>query len=354
MKNYYFIAAAALLTLAACSKNEVRPLSSDPQEITFQTVVGGVKTKAPTTSHTEFNGSHKFYSYAYFLQEGAWDSADLENDAKSYISSSPIEKNSEGIWKNKNTTYYWPKQGTLTFFAWTDDTDDPKIVDNAGTLTCPAKEGIKVENYDVKDNKNKDLMVAEVKKDQKSNANPGQYYTVGVPTLFHHVLSNLAFKVKTDKAYTDNEKFALKSITLKSVMTKGNYTQGSVTANSPENVWSSWSEAEEMPLVKNTDAVEFTIDGKDNDIAITDYSIVLPQKFNTTTPVIEIVYNVTTNYSGTPVVETVTVEKPLSDIYKDNWVAGKKYILTLTIGLDEILWDPAVEDWTEQGYDITL
>lgn len=41
MKNYHILATAALLTLAACSKNEVRPASSDPQEITFQTVVGG-------------------------------------------------------------------------------------------------------------------------------------------------------------------------------------------------------------------------------------------------------------------------------------------------------------------------
>ena len=352
MKNYHILAAAALLTLAACSKNEVRPASSDPQEITFQTVVGGVKTKAPTASQKEF--SHKFYSYAYFLQSGSWDTADLENDAKSYISSSLIEKNSEGIWKNKNTTYYWPKQGNLTFFAWTDDTDTPEIVNNGGTLTCTATDGIKVVGYDAKANKNKDLMVAEVKKDQKSNAVPSQYYTVGVPTLFHHVLSNLAFKVKTDKAYTDNEKFAMKSITLKNVMTNGNYTQGSVSANTPENVWSDWSVAEEMPLVNNTDAVEFTNDGQDNKITITDYSIVLPQKFDSTTPVIEIVYNVTTNYSGTPVVETVTVKKPLKDIYKDNWIAGKKYTLTITIGLDEIRWDPAVEDWTEQGYDITL
>ncbi len=42
-KTYLIIAATALVALSACSKNEVRPASSDPQEITFQTVVGGGK-----------------------------------------------------------------------------------------------------------------------------------------------------------------------------------------------------------------------------------------------------------------------------------------------------------------------
>ena len=29
-----------------------------------------------------------------------------------------------------------------------------------------------------------------------------------------------------------------------------------------------------------------------------------------------------------------------------SWLMGKKYTVTLTFKLDEILWDPAVEDWT--------
>ena len=30
----------------------------------------------------------------------------------------------------------------------------------------------------------------------------------------------------------------------------------------------------------------------------------------------------------------------------ESWLMGKKYTVTLTFKLDEILWDPAVEDWT--------
>lgn len=359
MKNYHILAAAALLTLAACSKNEVRPASSDPQEITFQTVVGP-QTKALSSTQSSFGGD-KFKSYAWFLPQGkTW--AQNSADAEAYISDAEISSNSKDangkkIWKDANHTYYWPKQGSLTFFSWTllepaTTNPAPAAFDKA-SVTCTATKGIEVKDYDVSVNKNYDLMVADIAADKTKNENT--YETDGVPTLFHHVLSNLAFKVKTNKAYTANEKFAMKSITLKNVMTKGNYTQGSATAKSPEDVWSAWSETKEMQLANNTDAVEFTNDGQDNNIAITDYSIVLPQKFTDENPKIEIVYEITTNYTGTAVTETVTVERPLKDIYKDNWVAGKKYTLTITIGLDEIRWDPAVENWESiDGGTITL
>ena len=45
MKNYLFIAAAACVALAACTKNEVKPVEVD-QEITFQAVVNKASTKA--------------------------------------------------------------------------------------------------------------------------------------------------------------------------------------------------------------------------------------------------------------------------------------------------------------------
>jgi len=155
-------------------------------------------------------------------------------------------------------------------------------------------------------------MVAEAKKDQKSNTSK-QYYADGVPTLFHHVLSNLEFKAKTNKAYTDNEKFALKSIKLKGVLTKGTYTQGSKNENAAEGVWSAQATADEMPIVSNTTAVSFTNDGNVNDVDATthtiDYSIVLPQKFADETSKIEIVYEITTNYTAAHFPFTTNLKK---------------------------------------------
>ena len=51
MKNYLFIAAAACVALAACTKNEVKPVEVE-QEITYQTI----DTKAASS----FLTSNKF------------------------------------------------------------------------------------------------------------------------------------------------------------------------------------------------------------------------------------------------------------------------------------------------------
>jgi hypothetical protein len=72
----------------------------------------------------------------------------------------------------------------------------------------------------------------------------------------------------------------------------------------------------------------------------------MPQEFTADTEQIKIVYEVTTKYAGTEVTEIVTVVKDLDAIYTTDWVAGSAYTLTITLGLDQILWDPAVEDWT--------
>ena len=61
----------------------------------------------------------------------------------------------------------------------------------------------------------------------------------------------------------------------------------------------------------------------------------------------QITYDIVTTYTGTPVTETVTVSKKLSEIFTTpaSWEAGKKYTLTITLSMNEILWDPAVADW---------
>ena len=53
-----------------------------------------------------------------------------------------------------------------------------------------------------------------------------------------------------------------------------------------------------------------------------------------------------TRYITQSRVETVTKTIDLKSIFGE-WKAGKYYTLNITLGLDQILWDPAVEDWTE-------
>lgn len=333
----FFLAALAIIAIASCAKNEVVSVGDQPQEVTYQTVVGPA-TKTLDDGQVEFSTGKKFYAYAFFLPKDAeW--ADDHGDSKEYIANSLIGHNGTA-WKAENT-YLWPKQGSLTFFAWTDNTAAPTVT--GATVSCAHNTGIAVADYNVTSNPNKDLMVAAIAADK--TANQTNYLTNGVPTLFSHVLSNLVFKVTTGQNYGTSAALALKSITLKNVYVDGDYTQGSPTANT--TVWNGYTTTDDLPVYTPATATDVTY--SPNPAALTpqtgDYFIVLPQKFDTDTPVVEVVYTITTNYAGTPVVETVTVEKALNDVYTDDWAPGKKYELTITLTLEEILWDPAVVDW---------
>ena len=333
------LATSALALLAACSKSEVLPVESAPQEITFQTV----ETKAASN----FSTDNHFYSYAYFLEKDkTW--AQNSADAKAYISNSEIQYVSgETAWKNATTKYYWPKAGTLTFFAWTDYTAKPSIAGSTASVSCTNTTGITFSNYSITNNPNQDLMVAKIAADQTSKTTTQHdNWKAGVPTVFQHALSDLKFTVKTDDTdptkYT-NVSFTLKSITLKNVNTIGNYAQGSPTAT---NTWSDQADAKDLNAYSGT---EITVTKTEQEVkpSTNDYHIVLPQTFSDTTPVIEVIYTITTEYiSGSPVTETVTVTKDLKSIYTDNWASGKKYTLNIILGLEEILWDPSYENWT--------
>ncbi len=336
-KLFLTVLPAAAAIIVGCSKNEVNTVESAPQEITFQTV----ETKAASNFATD----KKFYSYAYFLEKGKTWAANYA-DGQAYISGSLIEYDAANTaWKNKNTRYYWPKQGQLTFFAWTDYTDDPAVT--GCTIGCAKDKGINTTGYAVTSNQNKDLLVADIVADQSTNTTQHDEWKKGVPTIFKHVLSNLVFTVRTDETETGNVypagMFNLQSIKLKNVYTVGDYTQGSPTAST--NPWSNQTSSSELPTYTGSEVsvtkTAQTLTPTDND-----YYIVLPQEFTDDTPVIEIVYTITTNYTGTAVTETVTVEKALKDIYTAGWENGKKYTLNIILGVEEILWDPDVTDWT--------
>lgn len=336
MKRIILLAASAMAILAGCTRTEIRSIADEPQQITFRTI----ETKAAD----DFLNTNKFYSYAYFLPSGkTWTAKSA--DAQEYIKGALIAFNTtDNAWKADGATYYWPKQGSLTFFAWTDYTDAP-----APTLAgCAKDKGITFTAYSAFDHKNKDLLVADIAKDMdgKNNLTTHQGWKPGVPTVFHHVLSNLAFKIKTNDNYA-GATYSLKSIKLKNISTKGDYAQGSPAATAAENVWTGHVDVKDMPVFTSAAGQSVSSTAALLQPSTDDFSIVLPQKFADTTPEIEIVYTITTNYTGTAVVETVTETKPLKDIYTEGWVSGKKYTLNIKLSLNEILWDPSVEGWED-------
>lgn len=356
MKKLFYFAAAAV-ALAACAKNEVIPVNSgENQEITFNV--------APKTKGTpEFGENLTFKSYAYYIPgDGEW--ADKASSSELYINGVEISKKGE-VWKNATTPYYWPKNGSLTFLAWTSlketvGAPNSYAVSYVNNVTCSNTTGIKVENYEVDSDKNKnvDFLVADIKADQKANTTTtgenGKYYNDGVPTLFRHKLSYVIFNVVTDQNYSKTKKFELKSITFKDIEYKGTYQQ--IPAATATEGWTVAAVKKDQTYYTvpaaatgtGTTGVEITSTAKTLTSDATQ-NYFLPQEFSNADKLV-ITYEVTTKEGSSESVDKVTkvinLNPDTGSKMFESWLMGKKYTVTLTFKLDEILWDPAVEDWT--------
>lgn len=348
MKKYILIAAVACVALASCTKNEVKPVEMD-QEITFQTIT----TKAASS----FASDRHFTSYAYMLPSGkTWDSKFSEGSA--YIADADIYYHNTPNYEWKaDKTYYWPKQGSLTFFAWsTYATSKASLTD--ATVSCTQAKGIQVDAFDITKNQNVDFLVAEVAKDKKANETQHEdgssnTWAKGVPTVFKHALSKLVFKVVTVKGGTlhdytsDNVTFTVKSIKLKGVNNKLAYSQDWQTASTAsKHSWTDQTPAVEIEVPVFTGSQVASDTETELSLGSGDYSIVIPQSFDDD-DVLEIIYEIKTEFiSGSPVTETVTInDKKLSEVYTAKWEPGKEYTLTIKLGIDEVLWDPTLDDW---------
>ena len=337
----FFLAALAIAAIASCTKNEVVSVP-DHSEITFQTVA----TKAAQA----FDTDNKFVSYAWFLpKDEVW--ADDPTSSSAYISGAVIEYNSTAnAWKATNT-YYWPKQGSLTFFAWTTNTAAPSLTD--ATVGCTNTDGITVTAYDLTKNKNVDFMVADIADDQTENTTTISTWNAGVPTVFRHALSKLEFKVVTvdnegnAKNYSsENVSFTLKSIALTGVNNNKTYAQGNITSDHTWTEASPVAEIASLPVYTNASGFDVTNTVQTLSPSVDDYSIVLPQAMDADDELV-ITYDITTDYTGTPVTENVSQSVKLSDIYTSGWEPTTNYVLTIKLGIKEIYWAPSVEPWTD-------
>lgn len=360
-----FLIAAAVVAFAACSKNEVLPSSSINNEISFNVAP---RTKALTPDQSAFGVDNHFISYAYFLTD---DKKWPTNAGSIYINgaevSSHVDASATGgrVWKADNS-YYWPKseKSSLTFFAWSKNTGECSLAGGA-TVSCDPQKGIAFTGYDVTSNKNVDLLVADVAANKHGNEN--LYTYSGVPTLFRHKLSYVIFKVKTQKAYVGKE-FALKSIKFVGLGSKASYDQKANDGTDPVyntvGEWATPTATADQVYFNATTPVVFTDADFVLETAATasvDQKYYLPQALTAVTPgagvagSIEVVYTIKTTEGTAESTETVTRYISAKSMFADDLKINKKYTCTLTFSLDEITWDPAVQDWENvTAADITI
>lgn len=330
-----FLIAAAVVALAACSKNEVLPSSSINNEISFNVAP---RTKADPET---FDTHNVFASWAYYLPKGStWDTRATGVTPQEYIVGRTISYQTDGTWKETGKTYYWPKDGgKLTFFAYSLNRKNLTLTGGDSHFTCKAGTGISGA-IDLTANKNTDFMVADIAKDKE--ANETAYSFNGVPTLFKHKLSKVACTVKKAADYP-NVEFELNKIEFLSVSHYATYGQFVNEEGTIKEVITPGRKDNQV-YTSATQEITTTL----TPVTTEDVVIYIPQKFTDETSKIEITYTIRTTVDGsdTPVVQTVVREYPIKDKFAE-WEMGKKYIFNLTFSLDEILWAPAVEPWVD-------
>ena len=350
---------SAVAALAACSKNEVVPaVSGENVEISYKVAP---RTKADPQA---FDTKNVFASWAYYLPAGkSWETDSKE--AQIYFgeeSAHGVEisyDKDKNVWKNQTTSYYWPKEGKLTFFAYSLNSDF--LTDKFGTDThfyCTKNEsqyGIcGALNLDT--HPNTDFLVADIAADK--TANKEVYKFNGVPTLFKHKLSRVKFAVKKKADYA-NTTITLNSITFKKLVYGMIYTQfmndaakGIIT----DYIVPGTDRNKEQEYTKTdfevSSSTAFDPVPDNNEVRY----IYIPQDFKNVEDAdkiatIEVKYTVTlkkgTSETDKGISETYTKTLNVKDIF-DSWEIGKRYTFNLIFSLDEIKWAPAVGDWEDE------
>lgn len=382
MKKVLTAAILAVTTCAfiGCTKNEVKSISDNPQAVRFLPLNGKHSTKGMVSGAT-YPNDIPFGTLAYYLPSGNWN-ANIA-DATLYIPISKVMYKSaasggDDAWEVKGKEYYWPKSGSLTFFAYS-----PFTYAEGGDLAIKAisgNNGIQIENYDVDAHQATDFMVADIAKDKTMNETNGGY--TRVPVLFRHKLSQIVginFQTVATNAAGNLEEhdysnghsagtleagdivFKLKKVEVRNLYTKGDYGYTTTTADPAVEHWINQSNKKPYTWF-DKDAPEafagntaFNLKYNTQYTSNNEYLLVLPQPCNSTLttptetdPFIHIEYKVLT-YNGTD----FSTENVSEDVYLYNIHGAidmnKKITYNFKINLEnrKIYWAPSVENWDD-------
>ena len=387
---------AALCLLAGCTKNEVKSIADNLQTVSFNPLNGRHSTRTMVDG-TTYPTNLPFGTLAYFLENGKTWNANIA-DASLFI---PISKvvNATGVasgdaWEVDGKTYYWPKNGSLTFFSYS-----PFTYAEGGDLAVEAlsgNDGIQIKNYDVDIHQGTDFMVADAVKDQKANVAAGQTGNSssynGVPVVFRHKLSQICginfLTVQRDpgtgnlvehdyaNGHTDGTYeagdvvFKLKNVTVKNLRTQGNYAYTGTATGPLADGWDNQTNSKDYTWYNNATPVKFTDNKKfdllynTQDPARNGYLLILPQGLHapggTDTagyPLIHIEYQILT-YTGATAFSTEDIAQDVSFYALHESASAvemnKKITYNFKISLDKIYWAPSVVDWEDKTWESAL
>ena len=339
MKKYFIIAAAALVALAACTKNEID--TPKQNQIKFNTVTGKA-TKAPLSGTIYKTTDPTFGIFCYALADGkTW--AANSADGQTYMNNVEISYNStDKIWEPASV-YYWPLSGSLTFVGYSP-------YGCAGTVAyAPATKALTVTDFTVKAAAadQEDLMWATTNPDLDDNQST---YTsesatstlLGVNEVFHHALSQVKFNVKKAEGLDDY------TITVNSI-TFNAYSKGTLTVTEDAPVWSAQGTAIDY------DTTGADVEAPDFGEAFAAFGVAnmpVPQTLAADTQKFTIEYSLK---KGSVDLGSKTETVDLLGTTVTAWAVNTIYNYNIVIDLKKIYFNPTIVEWeTGASQEITV
>ena len=387
MEKNILIALAAGVALAACTKNEVRPVSTD-QEITFETAVYKASSKALIATN-KYPESATFGTVAYRESSGN----------SKYFGPAEVSYNSTKHYWSTTTAYYWPVNDALTFMSYSPYKYQESDHSSTAIAVTDSYNKLAISDYDVAAHQVTDLMVADIQKGQMANTTQdGGTWQKGVPTVFHHKLSQIvAINFQTVDTQAPNTKhdyanghtgesgseyeagdqqFFLNEVSLCKTCFTGSYeyTYDDATSTVTKDAWTKGSTIVDKTLWFTEPAAYTNAAGKfvggeikpqrtknTGELADNNYILILPQKFDTyapgdesTVPHLYIKYTVRTYYSAEGYSDEVIEERvPIYDIHP-TWAMNKKITYTFNLTKQRIYWDPQVVNWDSESHTVEI
>lgn len=334
MKKFFYIAVAAVVALAACSKNEYDNASKEARQIKFATVTG-MNTKAPISGTTYKTTDPTFGIFCYALTSGKTWSAN-SSDGQLYMNNIEISYNSTDLIWEPATTYYWPLSGTLTFIGYSP-------YGCAGTVAyAPATKVLTVTDFTVDDDPDdqEDLMWATTNPDLTDNQSA---YTsesatstlTGVNEVFHHALSQVKFNVKK-AAGLDDYTITVNSITFDA------YSKGTLTVTNDSPAWS--AQAKQANFVFDTTGSDVVAPNNASEFAAFGVAnMTVPQTLATGVQTFTITYSL--SKGGVDLGSKTVSAKDLLGAEVTAWAPNTIYNYNIVIDLAKIYFNPTVVDW---------
>ena len=322
MKKFFF-SLLAIAAIASCAKTE-DVYTEGETEIQLSPVTA-LSTKANVNGVIDgivYPTKENFNVYAYWANEAAGSQFET---AETYLNN--VEFTNKGMFWGGTKTYYWPKNGSLRFAAYS-----PSSLSMAHYLASDVYE-LNGLTYPTDIAKSYDILVAPT-----TESYTAQTAAEKVSVVFEHALSWITFKLVS--AEVANNVFTVTDVIVNDVNNHGNLV-ADMKADTK-----TWTTAMPQAITvfdkaKGTNVTTTPAIFENGGNTGTKF-LVLPQA--TTTVTINFTQNA---MEGTPKLENQTVTIPLTLADNDPWEAGKHYTYTVIFDLDEILINPSVEDWEE-------